>query len=89
MRLRVADEADPEAAYEKLKASGAYTLPRAWYDVPLYYKGNRFATNGHDGTVEWPPFADYLDYELELACVIGQKTKDVSPEAASHTSAEA
>jgi 2-keto-4-pentenoate hydratase/2-oxohepta-3-ene-1,7-dioic acid hydratase in catechol pathway len=77
MRLRSQKEDDPEAAYERMKASGAYRLPPVWYDIPLYYKGNRFAINGHEGIVEWPPFAENLDYELELACIIGRKGKNI------------
>ena len=82
MRLRSEREDDPEAAYQRLKASGAYTLPPIWYDIPLYYKGNRFAISGHGGVVEWPPFAEHLDYELELACVIGKRGKDIPASAA-------
>lgn len=78
MRLRSAKEADPAAAYERMKASGAYTLPPVWYDVPLYYKGNRFAVNGHEGVVEWPAYGENIDYELELACVIGRRGKNIS-----------
>jgi 2-keto-4-pentenoate hydratase/2-oxohepta-3-ene-1,7-dioic acid hydratase in catechol pathway len=78
MRLRAATEEDPEDALKRLKASGAYGLPAIWYDIPLYYKGNRFATNGHDGDVTWPPFAEKLDYELELAAVIGKRGIDIS-----------
>lgn len=78
MRLRAEKEADPDAALERMRTSGAYTLPAIWFEIPLYYKGNRFATNGHDGVVEWPPFAQSLDYELELAAVIGSKGKDIS-----------
>ena len=78
MRLRAAKEDDPEAAYEKMKASGAYRLPPIWYEIPLYYKGNRFATSGHGDDIEWPPFAENMDYELELAAVIGTECKDVA-----------
>jgi 2-keto-4-pentenoate hydratase/2-oxohepta-3-ene-1,7-dioic acid hydratase in catechol pathway len=78
MRLRAATEEDPEDAYRRMKDSGAYSLPPIWYEIPLYYKGNRFATNGHEGDVEWPPFAENLDYELELAAVIGKQGKDIS-----------
>ncbi len=77
MRLRAEKENDPEDALKRMQASGAYGLPPIWYDIPLYYKGNRFATNGHDGDVQWPPFAEKLDYELELAAVIGRKGKDI------------
>jgi 2-keto-4-pentenoate hydratase/2-oxohepta-3-ene-1,7-dioic acid hydratase in catechol pathway len=78
MRLRAANEDDPEEALKRMQASGAYGLPAIWYDIPLYYKGNRFATNGHEGDVQWPPFAEKLDYELELATIIGKKGKNIS-----------
>jgi len=61
-----------------MKASGAYRLPPVWYDIPLYYKGNRFATSGHEDDIEWPPFAENMDYELELAAVIGTQGKDIA-----------
>ncbi len=82
MRLRAANESDPDAALKRMQESGAYRLPPVWYDIPLYYKGNRFAINGHEGDVEWPPFAENLDYELELAAVIGKSAKDVTREIA-------
>ncbi len=82
MRLRSEKEENPKAALERMRASGAYSLPAIWYEIPLYYKGNRFATNGHDGVVEWPPFAQNLDYELELAAVIGSRGKDISADKA-------
>lgn len=78
MQLRAEKEKDPQDALKRMQASGAYGLPAIWYDIPLYYKGNRFATNGHEGDVLWPPFAEKLDYELELATVIGKKGKDIS-----------
>ncbi len=80
MRLRAANEADPEAALKRMQDSGAYRLPAVWYEIPLYYKGNRFAVNGHEGDVEWPPFAENMDYELELAAIIGKSAKDVAKE---------
>lgn len=80
MQLRAAKEADPAAALKRMQSSGSYRLPPIWYEIPLYYKGNRFATNGHDGDVIWPPFAEKLDYELELAMVIGKKGVDILAE---------
>ena len=56
MRLRSEKEDDPASALERMRSSGAYTLPAIWFEIPLYYKGNRFATNGHEGDVEWPPY---------------------------------
>lgn len=82
MRLRAAGERDAAAAYRRMKESGAYQLPKVWYEIPLYYKGNRFAANGHGSDVEWPPFAEKLDYELELAAIIGKAGKDIKADSA-------
>ena len=61
--------------------------PRAvapeWYDAPTFYFSNPAALVGAHDDVEVPPGCDVLDYELELACVIGREARDVAPEAAS------
>ncbi len=41
-----------------------------WYDVPVFYFSNPAAVVG-DGDPVWAPATRALDYELELACVIG------------------
>lgn len=85
MQLRASKEPDPEAALERFKASGAYSLPDIWYEIPLYYKANRFNANGHECDVEWPAFSEALDYELELAAIIGKQGRDIKKEdAAEH-----
>lgn len=61
---------------------GKRTLPRAWYDQPVYYKCNRFAVTGPDSVVDWPPDSQLIDYELELAVVIGIGGKDIPAERA-------
>ena len=60
-------------------------IPAVWYEQPIYYKANRFSVNGQDSDVVWPPYSQLIDYELELACVIGAGGRDISREdAASH-----
>jgi 2-keto-4-pentenoate hydratase/2-oxohepta-3-ene-1,7-dioic acid hydratase in catechol pathway len=60
-------------------------IPAVWYRQPIYYKANRFSVVGPDAEVRWPAYAQLLDYELELACVIGRGGVDIAPEeAASH-----
>lgn len=60
-------------------------IPAVWYQQPIYYKANRFSVVGPDADVRWPAYAQLLDYELELACVIGRGGVDIAPEeAASH-----
>lgn len=53
-------------------------VPAIWYEQPLYYKCNRFAVVGTGSTVRWPAYSDIIDYELEIACVIGRKGRDIS-----------
>jgi 2-keto-4-pentenoate hydratase/2-oxohepta-3-ene-1,7-dioic acid hydratase in catechol pathway len=56
--------------------------PDAWYDLPVYYKGNPDSVVGPGATVEWPSYTDRLDYELELAAVVGREGRDVPVAAA-------
>jgi 2-keto-4-pentenoate hydratase/2-oxohepta-3-ene-1,7-dioic acid hydratase in catechol pathway len=49
----------------------------AWYEMPIYYKGNHRSMVGPDQDVPWPPFTEELDYELEVACVLGERDRDV------------
>lgn len=54
--------------------------PPLWYERPIYYKGNRFTVIGPEEEVEWPPYTEKLDYELEFGIVIGRTGRDISPE---------
>lgn len=53
-------------------------IPPEWYKAPVYYKGNHRTIIGPDETLSWPMETTKLDYELELACVIGRKGRDIS-----------
>ena len=55
----------------------SFTIPPVWYEQPIYYKANRFSVIGPDTDVVWPHYAELLDYELELACIIGKGGVDV------------
>jgi 2-keto-4-pentenoate hydratase/2-oxohepta-3-ene-1,7-dioic acid hydratase in catechol pathway len=52
-------------------------IPPEWYKVPVYYKGNHRTIIGPDEPLRWPLETAKLDYELELACVIGRQGRDV------------
>ncbi len=56
------------------------SIPEVWYRQPIYYKCNRFSVAGPDTTVVWPKYSQLMDFELELACVIGRTGKDISRE---------
>lgn len=53
------------------------SAPLAWYRQPLYYKSNRFAVCGTETDIRWPEYSQLMDYELELACVIGRAGRDI------------
>jgi 2-keto-4-pentenoate hydratase/2-oxohepta-3-ene-1,7-dioic acid hydratase in catechol pathway len=55
-------------------------IPDAWYQRPGYYKGNRFSVVGTGVDVLWPSYSELMDFELELACVIGKPGRDIVPE---------
>lgn len=78
-----ASQPDPEAALADYEAKGVYRIPAVWYDIPVYYKANRFSFIGHDQDIVWPTYTEKLDFELEYACVLNSFTKDVSVEEAS------
>jgi 2-keto-4-pentenoate hydratase/2-oxohepta-3-ene-1,7-dioic acid hydratase in catechol pathway len=52
-------------------------IPPEWYKQPVYYKGNHRTIIGSDEDLPWPLDTNKLDYELELACVIGRQGRDV------------
>ena len=82
MELVAAMAPDPEQALEGLRASGRFDIPAVWYEIPVYYKCNRFSVVGTGHDVRWPGYANLLDYELELAAVIGKGGVDIPAESA-------
>ncbi len=57
-------------------------IPPEWYTMPVYYKGNPGSLGTHGQDVPVPAWADELDYEFELAIVIGRAGQDISREQA-------
>lgn len=55
---------------------------KLWYEQPIYYFGNHLNMLTNGDTVEWPPYSEALDYELELAAVLCAPIKNASPEEA-------
>jgi fumarylacetoacetate (FAA) hydrolase len=48
-----------------------------WYQVPAFYFSNPSALIGHDADVWAPRGSQALDYELELACIVGRSACDL------------
>ena len=64
-------------AEQALRASGRFAVPDVWYQQPLYYKANRFSVAQSGKDIVWPAYSEVMDFELELACIIGKKGKDI------------
>lgn len=51
-----------------------------WYEQPLYYFSNPAAIFGPEDEITAPRGSHALDYELEVACVIGREARDLDPD---------
>lgn len=61
------------------KQRGLDMVPQ-WYDVPVFYFSNSFCVVGQNDAVAAPCGSQALDYELELACIIGKDGRDIPPD---------
>jgi 2-keto-4-pentenoate hydratase/2-oxohepta-3-ene-1,7-dioic acid hydratase in catechol pathway len=72
--LRPASLRDFLAFEDHAKAGAARRgeeLNPGWYERPIYYKGNHRQILGPNEALAWPAWTEQLDFELELACVLG------------------
>lgn len=58
------------------KRRGLDMVPE-WYHFPVFYFSNASAIKGPDEPVEKPGYTEWLDYELEVACVIGREGRNI------------
>lgn len=73
-------------AFEK-HVKGAFAnrdrpVPEEWYEFPAFYFSNPNAIYGPYEAIPYPDYTQALDYELEVACVIGSPGIDIPPEKA-------
>ncbi|WP_020125796.1 fumarylacetoacetate hydrolase family protein [Streptomyces sp. 303MFCol5.2] len=61
---------------------GSGGVPEAWYDAPTFYFTNPYAVVGAHDDVPVPPGSHLLDFELEVAAVVGREGRDLTPERA-------
>lgn len=55
-------------------------IPPEWYLFPVFYFSNPNNVCGPGDLIPKPTYTQALDYELEIACIIGQAGKDILPE---------
>jgi 2-keto-4-pentenoate hydratase/2-oxohepta-3-ene-1,7-dioic acid hydratase in catechol pathway len=54
-----------------------HSIAEEWYQMPVFYFTNHQAIYGPDDEIQKPPTETKLDYELEMACIIGKKGKNI------------
>lgn len=52
-------------------------VPAEWYEIPVFYFTNHLAVFGPNEQIARPVHCRMLDYELEMACVIGKKGRNI------------
>lgn len=57
-------------------------VPEEWYEFPAFYFTNHLVLSGSEEKVERPAGCVALDYELELACIIGKEGKNIKADEA-------
>lgn len=55
-------------------------VPENWYKFPVFYFSNPNNNYGHEDPIPCPPYTQALDYELEIAVVIGKRGINIQPE---------
>jgi fumarylacetoacetate (FAA) hydrolase len=71
-----------EAHVKTANANRGREVPPEWYQFPVFYFSNTSAIYGPDDVIPYPSYTDALDYELEVACIIGKPGQDIRPEEA-------
>ncbi|MFF2315292.1 fumarylacetoacetate hydrolase family protein [Arthrobacter sp. NPDC058097] len=60
--------------------AGAGGVAQAWYEAPAFLFMNPHSLTGPNDDIPMPPLTKALDFELEVAAIIGERVRDVSPE---------
>lgn len=69
-----------ETHVKTANANRGREVPAEWYKFPIFYFTNPNNIFGPDDEIPYPPYTQELDYELEIAAVIGKPGRDIRPE---------
>jgi 2-keto-4-pentenoate hydratase/2-oxohepta-3-ene-1,7-dioic acid hydratase in catechol pathway len=50
-----------------------------WYEIPVFYFSNPYAVGGDGEDVAMPPGSEELDFELEVAAIVGRGGSNLTP----------
>jgi fumarylacetoacetate (FAA) hydrolase len=69
-----------ETHVKTANANRGREVPEEWYKFPIFYFTNPNNIFGPDDLIPYPPYTKEMDYELEIAVVIGNPGRDLRPE---------
>ncbi len=64
------------------RRSRGQELPAEWFEIPVFYFSNPASLIGHGAPVEAAPGSAMMDYEAEVAAIVGLGGRNIAPEAA-------
>src|SRR3989442_15512771 len=64
-----------EAHVKNARGRRGLPVPAEWYEFPAFYFSNPGSLVGDGAPVSKPSWTEALDYELEIACVIGTRAQ--------------
>ena len=74
-----------ETHVKKANENRGREVPEEWYKFPVFYFTNPGNVFGPDDEIPYPAYTSELDFELEIAAVIGKPGRDIKPDdAAQH-----
>ncbi|WP_436373880.1 fumarylacetoacetate hydrolase family protein [Cytobacillus sp. BC1816] len=65
-----------------IAAKNKQSVVPEWYEIPVFYFTNHHAITGPNQKIQRPAQCSELDYELEIACIIGREGRNISAEKA-------
>ena len=66
-----------EAHVATARARRGLDMVPEWYELAAFYFSNPGSIVGHDAAIVAPDYGDWLDFELEIGCVIGKGGRDI------------
>ncbi|PPK98847.1 2-keto-4-pentenoate hydratase/2-oxohepta-3-ene-1,7-dioic acid hydratase in catechol pathway [Kineococcus xinjiangensis] len=75
----VAFEEHVEGVVRSVGGGSGGTVPDAWYEAPTFYFANPHSLIGAHDDVAVPPGCTVLDFELEVAAIVGAAGTNLSP----------
>jgi fumarylacetoacetate (FAA) hydrolase len=69
-----------ETHVKKANANRGREVPEEWYKFPVFYFTNPGNVFGPDDEIPYPAYTNEMDFELEIAAIIGKPGRDIKPE---------